>query len=389
MFYLNVHLCRKLNNRKNFTKVIHDITFTKGEYNRLNQQKIKTFISDSEEDVDVDSYGEHLYEALYYFLEEKADRIKFIYENDELKIEASTAIPEYNIELINEEVNLSDLDSDNLESIYEFLESCDKGKIKGAIDVLENNPKFKKKAEKRYLNFIRARMNDENATLQDFPEATISLINRKLILGEDSYDQPLKLDRLNFSRLWDEDSKMIVDVLGSMIKNYYPISIKDRREELLKIKSEKEEPLLINLNKKWYKELKKNLKKARKTYSDGWFSKICLYIETHNIFNVSFDKTSFNDANDSFVLKEYMLLFSVCDCTFDIFQSDTPEFTEVFWTLNIVPNTIWSHEGISLPKCPLEFERGTLVRIGDENEYCYIKSLTMEEDLKEAEANML
>ena len=92
-----------------------------------------------------------------------------------------------------------------------------------------------------------------------------------------------------------------------------------------------------------------------------------------SIFKVMFDHTSFTEANQSLVLRDFMFFCAAFSALkyvdFDIFQSEAPDLTEVFWLMPFVSKTIWGDTDMRIPSSPLKFQREAKVKQGDFDEW--------------------
>ncbi len=299
--------------------------------------------------------------CFYHSLEKKIDKMFISIDESQFIVQTSPIIHGLTEEFIEKQEDLT-LDESKLEDIYAFLESQNEQKIAKAIEVLKSNPNFYEKAQKRYLNLIQARLNNPNATLEQFADAspTISEVNK--ITGKD-----LAKDYISFSYCRDNESKWIVDFIGSIVKNR--VSIEEFIEKAKLLENEDE---LISIYETFAKIAKIEIKKEAKIYTEGWYSKISNHLISLKIGRILFEKTSFDEANRSLVLKEFMFFLNISNRNslyFDIFQSDYPNLTEIFWLLPEIPKTAWGDMELKLPKSPLKFKRSASYRIGDEGSW--------------------
>ncbi len=256
--------------------------------------------------------------------------------------------------------------------VYQDLESRDSAKIQAALQQLEENPKLKKQAEKRYLAFIQARTNNPNASLAQFEEAALSEKEESFLLNE----QIVGNYHLSFQMMEDEESKLIVDFSGAMIKG-----VADVDAYCKSCYDSKDVYDVMNLAEKAFPKAKNAIFEESTVYKNGWFGKVYQSFAKANISDVLFDHTDFNTANESLVLKEFHFFLNtfkmVSTFTFDIFQSDAPDLTELFWLGEFVPETKWGDTEVSLPISPLSFSRKARVREGDFSNWEEIESASL------------
>ncbi len=344
---------------KEITKIETTVKFLKNKEIELDTFS-KIYYIDSSKDVDW-SFVDKQILCFYHSLETKIDKMYISIDESQFIVQTSPAISGLTEEIIEKQEDLT-MDESKLEDIYAFLESQNEQKIAKAIEVLKSNPSFYEKAQKRYLNLIQARLNNPNATLEQFAEASPSISEVNKITGGD-----LAKDFISFSYCRDNESKWIVDFIGSIVKN--TISIEDFIEQVKLLENEDE---LFSVYDNFAKNAKNEIEKEAKIYSEGWFSKISNHLISLNIGRILFENTSFNEANKSIVLKEFMFFLNISNRNslyFDIFQSDSPNLTEIFWLLPEIPETAWGDMELKLPKSPLKFKRSASCRIGDEGSW--------------------
>lgn len=281
--------------------------------------------------------------------------------NGELTVQTTPAIPGLTTEVVEKAVNLQ-LNESDLKAIYSFLESHEEQQIAKALEVLKTNPEFLEKAEKRYLNFVRARLNDANATLDQFPEAALTKSEVNKLTGKH-----FAKDFISFSYFDDSDTKLAVDFIGSMIRN--AIDLETYVKEAIQSADLKE---LVALYDDYAARAKEAVLAEAKVYPKGWYSEISKHLIQLKLKRVLFEKTQFDDANRSLVLDEFLFFLNI-NCKhsvyLDIFQSDEPRFTQLFWLLRTVPESSWGDTTPRFPDSPLRFSRSADYRIGDDGDW--------------------
>lgn len=266
------------------------------------------------------------------------------------------------------------------ETIYQKLESEQTTEIQAALEFLKTDESKRNAIESRYLEFVRARLNDPTATIFQFEEAILPKEKVEKFTGS----RPIVGDNyLNLERLDNEESKMIVDFIGAMAKRYLDVGT-FKKEGLQK----KEESELIAYSSNISKALWKNIQQEADAQSLGWFGKLYKMFAAMSISQVLMDHTSFYEANESLVLSEFMFLINSFNwsVTIDVFQSDTPDFTPIFWFLPHIPDTKWGDSTFKLPDSPLAFKRTIRFRSGDfahwETADCIGKDRVLHSELK-------
>ncbi len=299
--------------------------------------------------------------ALYFALDGNLKKMFVSMVGDELIVQTTPAIPGLTDEVIEKKVNLK-LDASNLKAIYTFLESHEEEKIAKALEALEGNPELKEIAEKRYLNFIRTRLHNANAVLAQFPEAALSRSEVETLTGKH-----FAKDFISLSYFDDSESKLTVDFIGSMIQN--AIDLESYTQQASQLTSPDE---LVALYDDFAAQAKKAIAEEAKNCPKGWYSEVSKHLVKLKLKRVLFEKTQFDDANRSLALKAFIFFLNInCKTSvyLDIFQSDTPKLTEMFWLLRAVPQSSWGDVTPQFPDSPLKFQRSASYRIGDDGSW--------------------
>lgn len=346
--------------REDLEKVIDEVEYTECDYDPekttciINQQSI------SREETTSGDYSLAIkdYEYLYYILEGQINELRVEVTRDNIIIQADMAFPEWGIELIQKE-SVEDIDGSDIKKVYEYLESGEEQKIIKAVEVVKCNNELKSKIEKRYINLIRARLNSQNATIEDFSKEILTEKDRRTLLGEN-----LSKSFISYSYMYDNETKMIVDYIGAMVKNHLDIE-----EFITKAKETTSEEEIKILFDTYSRKLREDILNETQNYKEGWYGEICIKFLDMELEKVMFDHTGFYEANESIVLREYMFFLGMIakeELYMDIFQSAEPDLTEVFWMLKKIPRTNWSDGEAKFPKFSLSYKRDGWVKCGDE-----------------------
>ncbi|WP_196890539.1 hypothetical protein [Aureivirga marina] len=348
-----------------FTKKIEEITFSK------KGKKIKTSISETiiypeKTHEGISNYCDQNILCLYEILETKVKKLKFIFDGEKLQVEASEALEKYGFEKIKEKVDFSDFNANEITSIYAYLESFEEVKIEKALDALKDNPVLKSIAESRYIEFIKARLNNKNATIFDFLKAAPTKAEISFFTSKNRWLSSNNQTQLSFTYCDEDESKLLVDFIGAIVKKNTRL-LKFSAQAKLTIREEDLEEII----REHETNFQENLRKEIENYKESWFGEICKHLlEISQIDRVLFEKTSFIEANNSIVFKEFMFFLILksyeTDIDFDIFQSDIPTFTYLFWMFRNVPETKWSNGEAFLPKkSMLKYKRTAHYKLGD------------------------
>lgn len=240
---------------------------------------------------------------------------------------------------------------ESLDKIVEYLESLSKQKIDKALEILESNDLYSKTVEERYLNLVSARVNKKEVAIKDFESALLS--KKDVDLLTDTWI--LDVSYIDYTLMTDYQTKLIVDFIGAMVKNH--LDIETYIEEAKSLSSENDLRILFN---QYSSKLKKDIEETASYCPKGWYSKICRHFLDMKLKRVIFDNTAFKEANKSLVLKEYIFFLGMVaekDLIIDVYKSDFPNFTNLFWMLKEVPyiSTLIGQDLVC--ENPLSFDR--------------------------------
>lgn len=278
-------------------------------------------------------------------------------ENDDFTVQSAPAVPGLTAEYVSEPENL-ELDSNDLAAIYAFLESFSEARRALAMQALKDNPAFYQQAEQRYLNFIRTRLNDPGAGLERFDEAALTKAESRWFLG-----RHFAKDTISFSYFNDDQSRLVVDFIGSIVKNAVDIEAYIAQATALD-----NEEALVKLYDSVAKDARKKIVKEASASGEGWFGEIARHLINLKLKKVLLNKTEMEFADRSPVMKEFMFFLNLSSkksIYIDIFQSEAPRLTEMFWMLRQVPDTSWVDVSPKIPESPLKFSRAGRYDLGD------------------------
>ncbi|MNY07315.1 hypothetical protein D3C86_1401140 [compost metagenome] len=174
-------------------------------------------------------------------------------------------------------------------------------------------------------------------------------------------------DFISFSYFDDDETKLAVDFIGSMVRN--AIDLKAYTEQASQTSDSDE---LIALYNDFAARAKAAILAEAKICPKGWYSEISKHLIKLKLRRVLFEKTKFDEANRSLALDGFTFFLNI-NCNYsvylDIFQSDEPKFPELFWLLKAVPESSWGDTTPKFPESPLKFQRSARYRIGDEGDW--------------------
>ena len=257
----------------------------------------------------------------------------------------------------------------NLAEIYALLESRNQEQIDRGLQALEEAQELKSAAEKRYLKFIQVRLGKPEATLADLVEASLSEEEEGTLTGRN-----MGVDFLSFGYFNDGESRLVVDFLGAMVAPH--IDMDAHIQEAAQMPDKK---VLVPFQTAVEERVVEAIRKEAAVYDAGWYGKSYAKLSQMALTRVLFDHSSFDTANNSPLLREYMFFVSAFTkpktwLYLDIFQSDTPDLSPMFWVMRRIPRSAWGDVEPEFPKSPLSFQRSMSFRVGDDGEWEWSKS---------------
>lgn len=250
------------------------------------------------------------------------------------------------------------------QALCALLESRDAAQLQKAFAYLARHPEAKAKMEQRYLAFIRLRLKDEAATLEQLEAAALSEKEESVFTSR--YN--LGRDFLSFGMMDDQGARLIVDFIGAFVKGRIDVD-----GYLEQVKTAPNRDKMVPHVEGERTRLKNALAQEADMYDEGWYGKVVRKLNELSLDRVMFDHTSFESANESPVLREFILFVGLkaYQLYFDIFQSTAPDLTEVFWTIPRIPTTAWGDTSPRFPASPLSFGRKARYREGDDGKWLW------------------
>lgn len=266
-----------------------------------------------------------------------------------------------------------------LGELFRALESCEESTIQKALDELEYHAGYKAIAEKRYLKFIRARLNKADATLADLYAASPTKDEMRMIKSV-KHLNPKKYT-FQMKGLTPKEAKAYVDLMGGVLAGCLEV------EPFIEAaKATSDEAALNDLI--WgrhagdqYGEFIRHLISRQTRISNQqyaktqtWFGEIANKLLSTNeggtFYNLDFFKFHLSDEaatafNESLVIKEFMfyLFRSTWNNGFsiEIKQAVFPNLTELFWLFSQLPSFKIKAQDMdlmaALPANPLNYNR--------------------------------
>ncbi len=240
---------------------------------------------------------------------------------------------------------------ESIETVYKFLESGMPDKVRAALDVLKKNEDFYQKAEKRYLNLIKANLNDKNATLENFEEG---IFNKKQIRELETagiYSKGLDF-RVSYAL------KELVDFIGSVTMNHVDVDKFIAKAKKISTDVEAVDDLALDYEEKFFDDIEKE----SEIYPDGWYSQSLkkLLNLKGKIENLLFEKCNFIQSD--FMFPEAFFFFvrmaaGPYGVSLSLFQSQM-ELSDTFWLCSGLHQEnfeIDEESDLSVPPEPFEY----------------------------------
>ncbi|OJJ20042.1 hypothetical protein BKI52_16345 [marine bacterium AO1-C] len=304
------------------------------------------------------------YEQLYLLSNKSIKKMKIHMASGNMKVYADQAFPALGIEQIVPQ-NYS-IANDDLATICKFIESGNEEKIAAALKVIPENETTKTRVEKRYLNFVRAYLENEQATLQDIRPEMFSEKTRNICLD---HRPDIDKDYINFGYKYEAESKLLIDFVGAMVKNYVDIDQYIQEHDEL-YEENMHERAHEALYKRWSQQLKRGIAEEIKLYPEGWYSQSYKKLLKIGLRKILTDKSSFFDKERMPLLREYMFYLSVAvgeyQLHIDAYNSYMHDLTEVFWMFYITPQITWFQTTPAYP--PIRYKKRAKVEVRIDND---------------------
>lgn len=242
---------------------------------------------------------------------------------------------------------------------FEALESCDEGRMAGALQEILGDRELTERAEARYLPLIRVLAADETAELADYDQVLGDATLFRDVLDEVCYEEDKKLE---FVYLSEERMRTVVDIMGGLVRTHLSAEeYVDEARGAAEI-SQLADPLFRRIAA-----LKTGMDREVNAYARGWYGRIGIHMMKaviHGLDMVVFLQSRMKKANASPVLKEFQFfLGAASEEDYIVVEmrnvTDEPlDWTEIFW---LMPHTlfIWWPPGQPpvIPPSVLSFDR--------------------------------
>lgn len=293
--------------------------------------------------------------SLYYCLDERVEQIHLEYKDNALTVKTFPPFPEYGLEEYEESYNLETIDPSDKTALVSLIESGHKGKIAHALSLAENHDEMKDFISSRYLPIASGRLNKEDAVFSDLSGGLLNKQDFRFLLSEQPGFTKIAKSFLSFSYCNDYQSKLMVDVIGAIVCKHI-----DLEELKRKARDLKDETKLIALFKRYCTAVRKGMKAECGIHPEGWYEHLITRLLKQKLEELRFDKTSFREANNALYFQGfefYLGMMSPDHLTVDLFQSETIEFSEMYWMLKTLPHVRATDTEFALPESSLPFTR--------------------------------
>lgn len=304
--------------------------FENGELELAMEGRILTAVSETE-----NTFFEIKEDAkcLYQALDRKTTKLRFVFDQNSLSTQADISFPEFGIKAISENKGGDDTLIQDSATLFAYLESGEEEKVKAAMAGIQTSPVFLELAKDRYLSLLQARSNDPSITIDALPTHLLNKVEVKLL------ERTIHAKHLNLAYLNSHESKVIVDVLGSILKDC--VDIQDFKRKAIQTASESALQQLLSAQSAL---VKAQLQKRKEECPQSWMSQLCRKLLDLDLEKIYFEKTLFSEANNSLVLEEFYLFLGLSShqsIFIDIHQSEAPKIPEIIWMFREVPRINW------------------------------------------------
>jgi len=231
----------------------------------------------------------------------------------------------------------------NIETIYQYLESGEPDKIKAALKALKKNKDFYQKSEKRYLNIIKAKLNNKNATLENFENGIFDKNDIRELESSYFYEKGLDFALLEI--------KVTVDFIGAITMNHvdvdkFIIEAKKVSNDVGKVQ---------DLQTDFSKGLFEKIENEAKIYPEGWYSKLLnkLLKMKGKFEKMLFDKSEFYSEDYLFTEAFFFFIGRAAwdEIYMDIYQSSV-ELPDTVWLTTHLLDWSTQEGNLEIPKNP-------------------------------------
>jgi hypothetical protein len=253
--------------------------------------------------------------------------------------------------------------------LYAMFESRDAATVATAFTYITNRADARAAAERRYLNFIRVRLNDATASLEQLPNAALTEAEAAVLSNPHAIGDNLLRFNLHTDAI---GCRLFVDVLGAIAGGIVNVD-----QALTDARTCKDGKVFDAWIVKLYAALNRSIELHANAYDQGWFGNVLRRLASLQLTRFELDHANLTLAHESACLREFMFLLAaktVEELRIDIFQSTAPNLTECFWLARSVAVTSWGDVTPAFPSSPFTFERKAKYRCGDAGKWLWFKA---------------
>jgi hypothetical protein len=262
----------------------------------------------------------------------------------------------------------------NTAKIFELLEANDPQNRALGIAMIEKDPELLKAVNERYLPFVRGRSRDPLATMAKWEDSCFSESQQAMVLKH------LKSDELDLRNTEDEEY-FLVPILGGILASCCDVEYILRKANELSLfrEGDSEDDASERFYNWWGNFIDVELlERLQKLYDEGpkegWYNKLIkALLDTKDNDNqwtsIYLDHTELSYwKEDNALVRYFWIAYAFIlskkkgfgkDIVIDVFQSDEPNLTPLFWLLGRTTTIQVSYNNIEdrvVPKSPLGFE---------------------------------
>lgn len=344
-----------------YEEIYYDVLYSAADYDwQIVNINVDGYILQNGKKQEVKHYPVTDFEYLYLFLNKSIDKLTIHITKEETKVYAVRAFPEYGIEQREETLVVQ---PEDLTTICQFIESGREDKMSIAIEAIVSNEQTKTRLEKRYLNFVKAYLENDAATLNDMQAEMFSEKTKNICIG---HRPSIDKDYISFGYSNEKEAKLIIDFIGAMVKNYIDIDvyIKEHNEAY---NTNWDLAMKTALYDQWEHELREGIEREITLHPEGWYSKSYEKLMHLKLSKVMVDNAHFYKEDRMPLLKEYLLYLSIAAGNqalyIDVYDSYMHELTTVYWMFRVLPRINWFQSNPTYTPCPYTPKREAEMRV--------------------------
>lgn len=344
-----------------YEEIYYDVLYSKADYDwQIVNIKIDGYILQNGKKQEVKHYPVNDLEYLYLLMNKEVDKLTVHITTESINVYAAQAFPEFGIEQREEKLAI---EPNDLTSICQFIESGREDKMLLAIEAIAKNKETQIRLEKRYLNFVKAYLENDSATLNDMQAEMFSEKTKAICMA---HRANVDKDYISFGYTNEKEGKLIIDFIGAMVKNYIDINVYIR-EHNEAYNTGWDTTMKNALYDQWEHELREGIEQEITLCPEGWFSQSYKKMMDLKLSKVMVDNAHFYKQNRMPLLREYLLYLSIAAGNnalyMDVYDSYMHELVDVYWMFRVLPRINWFQSDSTYTPCPYEPKREAEMRV--------------------------